>query len=227
MLEEFGPSLYVADGPEVSFFGFPYPTRMVVVRLADGSAWVWSPIALDPELERAVESIGPVRHIVSPNKIHHLFMKEWTARWPEARLYASPGLAKRRRDLHFHAELGDEPDPAWAAEIDQTMLRGSFALEEAVFFHRPSSTAILCDVVQRNDPARMKGFKGMLMRLDGVMGDGGSTPREWRASFLRRGPARKARAEILAWNPERLVIAHGACAESGATEILTRALAWI
>jgi hypothetical protein len=30
MLEEFGPSLYSADGPTVPFFGLPYPTRMAV-----------------------------------------------------------------------------------------------------------------------------------------------------------------------------------------------------
>jgi hypothetical protein len=80
VLEEFGPSLYVADGPTVPFLGIPYPTRMAVVRLTGGSAWVWSPIALTPELEREVGSIGPVRHIVSPNKIHHLFLEEWADR---------------------------------------------------------------------------------------------------------------------------------------------------
>jgi hypothetical protein len=73
----------------------------------------------------------------------------------------------------------------------------------------------------------MKGLKGMLMRLDGLVGDRGSTPREWRASFLRRGPARSARAQVLAWKPERLVIAHGACARENATEILAQALAWM
>jgi hypothetical protein len=227
MLEEFGPSLYVADGPTVSFFGFPYPTRMAVVRLADGSAWVWSPIALTPELERAVDAIGPVRHVVSPNKIHHLFLKEWADRWPEAHFHAPPGLAKRKPELHFAAELGDGPNPAWAAEIDQLIFRGSFAMEEAAFFHRPSRTAIFCDLVQRHDPARMKGLKGMLMRLDGLVGEHGSTPREWRASFLRRAPARAARARVLAWGSERLVIAHGACAQRDATQILTRALAWM
>src|SRR6185312_5943921 len=40
-LEQFGPSLYVADGPTVSFAGFPYPTRMAAARLSDGSVWVW------------------------------------------------------------------------------------------------------------------------------------------------------------------------------------------
>ena len=227
MLEEFGTSLYLADGPSVPFLGFPYPTRMALARLSDGSVWVWSPIALTPELERAVDAIGPVRHIVSPNKIHHLFLKEWANRWPDARVHAPPGLAKRKPDLHFDAELLDRADSAWAADIDQTIFRGSFAMEEVAFFHRPSRTAILGDLVQRNDPEQMKGWKGLLMRLDGLVGEHGSTPREWRASFLRRGRARAARAKVLAWEPEQLLIAHGACARENATQILARALAWM
>ena len=227
MLEEFGPSLYVADGPTVSFLSFPYPTRMAAARLVDGSVWVWSPIALTLELERAVDSIGPVRHIVSPNKIHHLFLKEWSERWPDAQLYAPPGLASRKPELQFDAELGDEADPAWAVEIDQAIFRGSIAMQEVAFFHRPSHTAIFCDLVQRHDPAQMQGLKGMLMRLDGLVGESGSTPREWRASFLRRRLARAARARVLAWKPRRLLIAHGACAQENATQILARALAWM
>ena len=201
MLTEFGPELWSAEGPTVSFYGFPYPTRMAVARLSDGSAWVWSPIALTPELEREVTVIGPVRHLVSPNKIHHLFLAEWAARWPEVTVHASPGLAARKPELHFDAELGDAADPAWADDIDQVILRGSFAMEEVVFHHRTSRTAIVCDLVQRHDPAEMTGFKGVLMRLDGLVGERGSTPREWRASFLRREPARAARAKLLAWEP--------------------------
>ena len=34
-LHAFAPGLYTAGGPTVSFFGFPYPTRMAVIRLAD------------------------------------------------------------------------------------------------------------------------------------------------------------------------------------------------
>lgn len=225
MLEPFGPSLYVAEGPDVSFFGFPYPTRMAVAVLPDGGAWVWSPIALDRHLERAMEALAPVRHIVSPNKIHHLFLSRWAQRWPDARLHAPPGLARRRRDLTFHAELGDVPDPAWSGEIDQAVFRGSLALEEVVFFHRPSRTAIVGDLVQRHAPR--PGLRGLLMRLDHLVGERGSTPREWRATFLQRGPARAARARVLAWEAEQLVVAHGACARHDATSILADALAWI
>jgi hypothetical protein len=227
MLEEFAASLYRAEGPAVSFYGFPYPTRMALARLADGGLWVWSPVALTSALEAEVAALGPVREIVSPNEIHHLFLAPWAERWPEARLHAPPGLARRRPELRFASELGETPDPAWAAEIDQTVFRGSLFMEEVVFLHRASRTALVGDLVQRHDPAHQSGWRGALMRLDGLVGEAGSTPREWRASFLRRRQARAARAKLLGWRPERLLIAHGACARQDATAILERALAWL
>jgi hypothetical protein len=62
---------------------------------------VCSPVALNPPLADAVNALGSVRHLVSPNKLHHLFLKQWAQTWPDAKLYASPGLARRRRDLTF------------------------------------------------------------------------------------------------------------------------------
>lgn len=227
MFREFAPSLYIADGPVVSFYGFPYPTRMAVVRLSDGSTWVWSPVALTEELLKLVNDIGPVRHIVSPNKIHHLFLAEWANRSPDALLYAPPGLAQRKPDLHFDAELGDEPAAAWATDIDQVIFRGSLAMEEVVFFHRESRTVIICDLIQRHPATAVTGWKGVLMKLDSLVGEHGSTPREWRASFLRRGKARAAREKVLGWNPERLLIAHGECAQTNASKIIEEALGWI
>jgi hypothetical protein len=227
MLKEFGPNLYVADGPNVSFYGFPYPTRMAVARLSDGSAWVWSPIALTQYLAEAVGAIGPVTYIVSPNKLHHLFLPEWASRWPAARLFAPPGLASRKPAVQFAGELGDTSDPAWATDIDQVVFHGSFAMQEVVFFHRASRTAIFGDLIQRHPEAAMSGWKGALMRVDGLVGAHGSTPREWRASFVHRVPAREARTKVLNWQPTRLLIAHGNCAQSTATELIADALAWI
>ena len=227
MLELFGPNLYVAEGPIVSFFGFPYPTRMAVAQLSDGNVWVWSPVALTEELASAVEELGTVRYIVSPNKIHHLFLSQWTDRWPDAQLFAPPGLARRKPGLRVSAELCDEPDSGWAAEIDQVIFHGSLAMEEVAFFHRPSRTAIICDLIQRHPESSLTGWRGMLMRIDGLVGDHGSTPREWRASFLRHKPARAARDTVVGWKAERLLIAHGECAQTGATSIIEKALAWI
>lgn len=227
MLVPFGQDFYFADGPKVSFFGIPYPTRMAVARLSTGNAWVWSPVALTSELAAAVETIGPVGHLVSPNKLHHLFLAEWKHRWPDARVYAPPGLARRERQFHFDAELGDHPDRSWMSDIDQVVFRGSFAMEEVVFFHRGSRTAIFGDLIQRFPAADTTGWQGLMMRLGGLVGQQGSTPRDWRLSFLSRTAAREARETVLAWKPERLLIAHGECATSGAGKIIAGALSWI
>lgn len=200
---------------------------MAVARLSEGSVWVWSPVALTEQLAAEVSAVGSVRYIVSPNKLHHLFLQEWAERWPDAILYAPPGLARRKPELRFDAELGGETRPPWAHEIDHVVFRGSVLLEEVVFFHRASRTAIVGDLIQRLPESTMSGFKGMIARLDGLVGERGSTPREWRASFLRRGPARAARNVVLGWNAERLLIAHGACAQTKAAEVIASALSWI
>lgn len=227
MLKQFGPSLYLANGPIVSFYGFPYPTRMAVAQLPDKALWVWSPVQLTEELASSVEALGSVRHIVSPNKIHHLFLGDWAERWPSACLHAPPGLVSRRPDLDFHFELGNQPDPAWADDIDQVIFRGSLLMDEVAFFHRPSRTAIIGDLVQRHPESKMSGWRGLLMRLDGLVGKRGSTPREWRLSFVNRRNARKARERVLQWNAKQLLIAHGENATTDATAILADALRWI
>lgn len=227
MLIPFGTNLYLADGPTVSFNGFPYPTRMAVARLSTGALWVWSPVALTEALATAVDALGPVAHIVSPNKLHHLFMPAWKARWPAARLHAPPGLSRKRKDIHFDAELDDATDAPWQADLAQVVFGGSFAMDEVAFFHRESRTAIFGDLIQRFPRAGATGWKGLVMRLDDLVGPHGSTPREWRLTFVPRRRARAARSTVLAWDAQRLVVAHGDCAATGAGPLIEAALRWI
>jgi hypothetical protein len=228
MLVPFGTRIWLAEGPVVRFAGaFPYSTRMAVAQLEDGSLWVWSTIPLDETLAAELEAIGPVRHLVAPNKLHHLFLGEWAERFPEARLHAAPGLAKKRSDLSFASELGDAPDPAWDGELDQVVFRGSFFMDEVVFHHRSSRTVLVTDLVQRFERDQLTGLAGRVMRLWGIVGERGSTPREWRASFWNRRAARAARETALGWNPEKLVIAHGTCAPENGREVLATGLHWL
>ena len=227
MLTEIDRDIWIAEGPSVPFLGVPYPTRMTLVRLSDGGLWLCSPIELNAALADAVQALGPVQHLVSPNKIHHLFLGQWAQAWPDAKLWASPGLARRRRDLSFHGELGNAAEPAWESDIDQLIFRGSFAMEEVVFFHRASRSAIITDLVQKFDPATLRGWRGLLMRLDGLVGPEGSTPREWRLTFWNRRAAREALRKMLGWNPQRLIIAHGQWVRENGREALARSLSWI
>lgn len=37
LVRKFATDIWLAEGPVASFHGFPYPTRMVLIRLADGA----------------------------------------------------------------------------------------------------------------------------------------------------------------------------------------------
>jgi hypothetical protein len=226
-LKSFGELLYMADGPEVSFFGFPYPTRMAIARLPSGALWIWSPIALTDELTEEVRALGTPRFVVEPNKLHHLALCAWVRAFPEVKLYAPPGLAEKREDLHFGAALGVELPGEWDEQIDLVAIEGSFAITEVLFFHRLSRTCLVGDLVQKHDPEAMKTWQRWIMKADGLTGPDGSTPREWRLTFTNRGKARAALERALAWEPERLLIAHGACAEANGAEVLRHSLAWL
>jgi hypothetical protein len=225
-MRAFGPDLQAAEGPTVSFFGFPYPTRMAVINLP-GGLFVWSPIALTPSLRQEVDALGEVRWLVSPNKLHNLFLGEWKTAYPNARLYAPPGLRRKRKDLAFDADLVEVPDPAWAAGIDQVLVRGSLTLTEAVFFHPASGTAIVGDLIQSLPRDWFRGWRGVLARLGGIVEPDIGTPLDWRQSFLDRNAARAALARILAWPIERVLIAHGAPASADGAAFMRRGLAWL
>jgi hypothetical protein len=182
---------------------------------------------LTKEVEAAIRSLGEPLFAVEPNKLHHLALAEWVARWPSLRLYAPPGLANKRQDLRFVAELTDEAPPEWQDEIDQTRIEGNRFMTEVIFFHRPSSTCLVGDLIQKHDARESHVWLRWLLKLGGVAGAEGGTPLDARWSFVHRAAARHAISRVLAWAPERLVIAHGPCTMEHGTEAIRRAFRWL
>jgi hypothetical protein len=231
-----GDALWVVDGPVVrlSIVGFavPFPTRMVIVRLANRDLFVWSPIELSPLLRERVDALGRVRHLVSPNKLHYTHIAAWKAAYPGAIAWASRGVreraASRDASVAFDRELAAAPDSAWASEIDQLVFRGSRAFEETVFFHRATRTLILADLIENFEPAKLTLLERIMARLGGVCDPDGRAPSDLRATFLgHRDLARESLARLLAWQPQRVVIAHGRWYEHNAEVELRRAFRWL
>lgn len=225
-LREFGPDIWTSGGPIVSFLGFPYPTRMAVIRLSKGGLFVWSPVGLSTVLKQKVDALGSVRCIISPSRLHHLYLAEWKSAYPSARLYASPGLRAKRKDLNFDEDLSDTPEDEWAAEIDQVAVYGSF-LTELEFFHRKSRTAIFTDLLQNFPPNWFKGWRGVVARLDGICAPNPGAPREWRATFFNRRAARASLNTILSWPIERVLMAHGDPVSVDGSAFVRRAFGWL
>ena len=84
------------------------------------------------------------------------------------------------------------------------------------------------DSIQRHE---MKGFYGWVFKMDGMGGDSGSMPFEWRIMLRITGKLPQARKTIdhvlNDWAPDKMIIPHGKCAESNAVEVIDQCLSWI
>lgn len=230
MLEQVHDSLWVVEGDNVSFFGIPYPTRSVIARLAKGDLWVWSPVKLSNDLRTEMDRLGSVCHLVSPNKLHHLHLQAWKAAYPVALLWGPQSTIKKRPDLSFSEALKDAPPQEWLPDIDQAWFRGSFAMDEIVFLHRPSATVIVADLIQAFSDHFLREHWGawrFLARLDGLTQDQACAPREWRMSFINRAPARRARDKALSWPCQRVIVAHGEWARANGHAFLAKSFRWL
>lgn len=231
MLTPVAAGIWIGEGPIVSFHGFAYPTRMVVVRLADGGLWVWSPIALSDPVRGALDALGPVAHLVSPNKLHHLALADWHAAYPAAALWGPRSCLVRHRHIAFTGALDDGPPAAWQAAFEQERFAGSWAMDEMVFFHTASRTVILADLIEALDDGFLHrhwaGWQLPIAGWGGIRAEDPHAPIDWRMTFWRRGEARAARARMLGWGSERVIMAHGVWQASGGQAYLSRAFAWL
>lgn len=223
MLRELDPGLWVAEHP-FRLAGARFGVRVTLVRLADGGLWLHCPIPLGDGLREQIQAQGAVRYIVAPNKVHYLWLAENAEAFPDARLYLAPGLAEKRPALPG-GEVLDETTAPWSADLDQAFIGGWSFLNETVFLHRASRTAILTDIA-----FNLRAPRTLLERISlGILG-----------AYDRCGPSRLARVtmrdrvlvrhgldRLLAWDFERVVLAHGDVVEGGGREILRRAYAFL
>ena len=235
-LKPLAPAIWIADGPLVHMAALglraPFPTRMTVVQLADGGLWCHSPIAPDQALFAAIDALGPVRHLVSPNLLHYAHIAAWKRRYPQAIAWASPGVRERAAsqhiEVHFDADLDDAPPADWADTIDQLRFRGSRVLQEIVFLHRASATLIVADLIENFEAAKLPTTMRWIARLGGVIDPDGKAPLDMRLTYFgRKAEARACLARMLAWQPRRVILAHGRCYLDNAAAELARAFRWL
>lgn len=221
-------NIWLYDGSTVSWYGMPYTTRMTVIRLINGKIWIHSPGKISGDLIDEIQKLGDIEYLISPNKIHHLFIQDWIALCPDAKAYSSPGLEEKRKDIKFYSSLSDVAEIAWQDEIEQLVFRGSKVMEEVVFFHKQSKTLILTDLIENFHPDHFKGLRKILAKITGIISPNGKTPLDWRVSFIfNKAKARVSLQKMIDWNPKRIIISHGECIENDALEFLKKSFGWL
>ena len=217
-------SLWMRDAP-MRFLGMEIGARMTVVRLTGDRLFIHSPVGLDDNVAEELRALGRVAFIVSPNWSHHLYLEEWVDAYPRARVFAPPGLQRKRPDMRFLGVLGDRPRRGWAADLDQALLRGSRALREVVFFHGASHTLIVGDLLGNYD-ADSPSMTHWVMRAAGLYGKP-MPPFDFRWSVSDREACCAFITRVLQWDFDRIVLSHGKVVENEGRDVVRRAFLWL
>jgi hypothetical protein len=226
-VEQLADDLGVANRPfQLPVVKAEVGTRMTIERLVDGSLFLHSPVKLDQRLRQAVDELGEVRAIVAPSRVHHLFVGDYRAAYPHATLYGAPGLAEKRRDIKFDAVLTDVAPDLWRGQLEQHVFRGAPVLNEVVFFHRGSRTAIFTDLVF-NLPSSASTDAPLFFWLLDAPGKFGPHRLIRRRGIRDRTAARQSVERILRWDFDRVIMSHGDVVESGGRERVGGAFAYL
>lgn len=205
--------------------GVRLPARMVVVRLDAERLALHSPVRIDEGLAAKLAEHGRVAVIIAPNNYHHLYLKQAAERYPEAEVWAAPGLTAKRQDMTLTNLLGPTAAPPWADALTPFFLAGGPKMDETVFIHRATRTLIVTDSYF-NLTSAPTFMSRLLFRMTGSLNKPGQS-RIWRMVVKDKQAMGESTKRLLAEDFDRLVVAHGDTVETGAHAAYEAAAAWL
>ncbi len=210
------------DHEPMRFYGLPLGRRVTAIRTLSGEVVVFSPLRWSPAREAELAALGKVTLMVVPSRWHDRYFDGYIDRLPDCRFTGSAGV----RANHGAWNLASSESCAKTlGEFEWCTLPGMPHVEETVFFHRPSRTLILADVLF-NLGAGDTATTRVLYRLAGIGPQPGPSRLE---KFLIRD--RRAFAEgwrrVLAWDVARVAVGHGQVIDRDANRVLREAYAFL
>jgi hypothetical protein len=208
----------------VSLGGARFEARMTIVRLGDGSLLVHSPGPLGDDLLQWLQTLGQVGLILAPGNFHHLHVAAWQRSFPQAATWICPGVERRAPALHFDGVLGARLPAPMQGDFEQQVVQGRL-MSEVALLHRPTRTLLLVDLVERigDGTPNVNWMMRACWKLFGLWNQPALAPEYRFAGWKDRAVARAALKRVLAWDFERVVIAHGDLVERDAKAVLRRA----
>jgi hypothetical protein len=207
--------------------GIPFPTRMIIVKLADGALWVNSPVSVTPDMLDRIKALGPVKYLIAPTKLHVWRLEDWHALFPGAELWMPPQIPNEFKGLPIAGILGNVPPHGWAEELDQLVFKGNCFIQEVYFFHKKSRTVIFGDFIQNHPMVKGRPLLNNLFKLAGVSYPHGGVGYDIRITFTNRNLARQSLEKLLSWDFDKLILAHGVGIEKDAKPFVERAFLWL
>jgi len=180
VLTPVGSSVYTADRPFYPSIpglqGVDVGCRQTVIELPSSSSgsgkpdlFVHSPVGLDGPMLKAMEELGTVRYVCTPNYEHVKFASVWYQNYKAtADMWGCPGLSERMPEIQWKGEIpvgyrpknwkgkitSTDPDGIWDTDtlqplhidVEKNPFTGRPFFNEVIFWHKPSKTLLTTDL---------------------------------------------------------------------------------
>ena len=216
--------LWLKEYP-VHYAGCDFNSRMTVIRLHDGTIMLHSPCEIDEQLAEEIEGLGPVAFIIAPGTYHYQHIASAQEAFPDAETFICPGIEHKCPDIKFDWILSDKADPRWEPDFDQVLVRGTRYIWEIAFFHKPSKTLILVDLLENftDETAGVNWPLKFWWKAVFHMWNHPKAAPEYQLGWKDKTAAKKSLQRILEWDFERIIMAHGDLIDTKCKEIVTDA----
>ncbi len=227
-MEEFQQNLIWVNSVPLKYYGFNIGTRMTVIKLKNGDLFLHSPTKFSNKLKAELDKIGEVKFLIAPNKLHHLHINDYAIAYPNAEVFLAEGLPEKRKDIKFKDILNNSAFKEWEQEIDQIVFSGSIYSDEVIFFHKPSQTLIVTDLLEQYDEnGHFKGIKEKIISYLLGIYKTPNLPLDEKIFVLNKKRARKAIEKILSWDFNKIIMAHGPLIRNDAKDIFYNSFKWL
>lgn len=239
------PRLATFSRPFARFGFVPIGGRSTAVQLRDGTVWVLASTPLDSSTRAKLQEMGEVRYVVAPDVEHHLFLPQYAAEYPHAKVIGVEGLEAKHKDLEFAGLYGRDPEGTEYGFEDEIQAQyfPTFANRDVVFHHIDTKTLITADLLFNLPPDeqyaatpagratsripflmmavnRLKPSSWLHRAFIGAAGVAAGIPgvEKGGSKQERRHRFASDAAEVARWDFDRIVMCHGDVIESGGKE---------
>ena len=223
--------LWVAQQP-LKYLGLEVGTRTTVIKLEDCSLMLISPIEINLELQQQLDNLGTVKYLIAPNLFHYLYLDLAQQLYPDAAIFAPPGLSAKQPDLNID-RVFTQDKIEFAGELEYTLLTGFRVFippkiavaNEIVFYHPRSKTLIITDLAFNFD----RTFPTVTQLAARIIGSYGVLKPSWLEKIAVRDKLQLQASinRVLQWDFQRIIMAHGQIVETDAKRQLTEAYQWL
>lgn len=248
------PNIVTLSCPFLRFGHIKVGGRGTLVKLANDSLAVFSPVAFTPSVKAAIsEHLGgaSVAYLVALDQEHHIFLEQWHKEYPQAKVVMPetlPGLREKQSYFKIPEENSILMKKGKAGEnysVDSTF-DSEFDVEyvdahpnkEIVVNHKPTRTLIEADLLfnlpatEQYSKTGQSASSGFLTKLFiSLNGTHGSAIWQKRliwygiSSGNRKGYSASV-AKIDKWDFDRIIPCHGDIIETGGKGIFEKVMEW-